>query len=792
MVGEAEKRQICRKRFDGRVFSWALALLLPLFAAVPALVNPIEEHAVDAALFHVYRAVVFAAAQADGWLYPRWVPGINGGLGGPLFTFYSPLIYFLMTVFHAPGVPFALTWRLVVALAFVAASAGTFGLGLALFRRADVALAGAALYTYSPYLLRELFERGSPQGVAIAFYPWVLWGLMALAERPTGIRLALASGAWAALILTHNAGALLALPVLVLWWGFIGLRNGPRGALLTALALVGGLLLAAFFLLPFMAERSAVQLANATDTSWASPTTGVMSLGEFFAWPLVFDVGLANNDTGQTLGPLPALLIPLALAAAPFLARRGRWAEAVLAGGLALWGAFALWMQTASATPVWAAVTPLGVMQYLNFRWRLLAPLGLVTAIGAGLLLTMTPRRWVGPLAALTVVLGVGIALPSLYPSLLTHHADVPRDPTVADVQAFTLRSGFPDLSYFRELLPRWRTVPFTPEEADRIAASPVSNLPEGGRVLRWERRTGILEAELETPVAFQAALHALYFPGWAGYLDGVPQPLQPAEGSGYILMNIPAGRHTVLLKYEGTTAQRVGGWVSGLAALALLALAVFWRRPAVAQDLSCDPEQDKSYATVQDKSCATWMHLKPRWWVAGLLVGLAALKTFWLDPHTTFLRHNSTCQSIHGAQEQVDVWFGEMLHLCGYAVSSDRAAPGEWLSVTFWWEISQPVDRGANSFVHLIGPTVNPSTGTPLWGQEDKQMGINWWRPGKMYRDTYTFRVLPDAPPGVYRLEVGWWDPQTQQRYSPRIVRGAGIALSEWNSLLVGTVIVP
>jgi hypothetical protein len=65
--------------------------------------------------------------------------------------------------------------------------------------------------------------------VAIAFYPWVLWGLLALAERPTGIRLALASGAWAALILTHNAGALLALPVLVLWWGFIGCATAPGG-----------------------------------------------------------------------------------------------------------------------------------------------------------------------------------------------------------------------------------------------------------------------------------------------------------------------------------------------------------------------------------------------------------------------------------------------------------------------------------------------------------------------------------------------------------------------------------
>ncbi len=757
-----------------RLFSWALAFLLPLFAALPALTNPIEEHAVDAALFHVYRAVVFAAAQADGWLYPRWAPGINGGLGGPLFTFYSPFIYFLMTAFHAVGIPFALTWRLVVALAFVAASAGAFGLGLALFRRADVALAGAVLYTYSPYLLRELFERGSPQGVAIAFYPWLFWSLLALAERPSGLHLALASGTWALLILTHNAGALLALPILALWWLFLTLRAGRPGFWLTALALVGGLLLAAFFLLPFMAERSAVQLENAAHQSLAaSPITGVMRLSEFFAWPMVFDAGLANNDTGQTLGPLPVLLIPLALAAAPLLARRGRRAEAVLLGGLAFWGALALWMQTASATPIWAAITPLGIMQYLNFRWRLLASIGLVTGLGAGLLLTVAPRRWVVSLAALTAVLGVGIALPSLYPSILTHHADVPRNPAVADTQEFTLRSGFPDLSYFRELLPRWRTVPFTPDEAERIARSPVSNLPEGGRVLHWERRTGYLKAELETPVAFQGAFHALYFPGWAGYLDGERRPLQPAGGSGYILMDVPAGRHTVLLKYEGTMAQRVGGWMSGLTAVALLALALLWRHPS------------------PNESCAT-CYVKPRWWVAGLLVGLAALKTFWLDPHTTFLRHSSTCGSIHGAQAQVDVWFGETLHLCGYALSSDRAAPGEEVSVTFWWEIPHPVERAANSFVHLIGPTVNPATGTPLWGQEDKQMGINWWRPGALYRDTYTFRVAPDAPPGEYRLEVGWWDPQTEQRYLPRIVQGEGISLSEWNSLLVGTVVVP
>ncbi len=750
-----------------RIFSWALALLLPALAALPALVNPIEEHAVDAALFHVYRAVVFDAALAEGHLYPRWVPAINGGLGGPLFQFYSPLIYALMAGFHAVGLPFSLAWRAVVALSFVGAAVGMFGLGLALFRRADVALAGAALYTYSPYLLRELFERGSPQGAAIVLYPWVLWGLLVLAERPSGRRLALASAAWAALILTHNAGALLALPAIGLEWLFIALHSGRKGALWAGLALLGGVLLTAFFFIPFLVGRSSVQLENATDPAWASPTTGVMALRDFFAWPIVFDAGLANNDTGQTLGPLPALLIPLAMLTAPLLARRGQRAGAVLVGGLALWGTFALWMQTSAATPVWAAVTPLGVIQYLNFRWRLLASLGLVTAVAAGYLLTLAPRRWVGVLAALTGIVGVGIALPSLFPSLLTHHADVPRSPTLDDVLAFSLQAGFPDLSYFRELLPRWRTVPFSQDEAERIAASPVSNLPEGGRVLWESRRTGYLEAEIETPVSFSAAMHVLYFPGWVGYVDGERRPLTPAEGSGYALIDVPAGRHVVALRYKGTTAHRVGDAISIATALALGALAVLWRVPR--------------------RESVPITYLRPRWWVVVLLVGLALLKTCWLDPHTTFLRRHSTCQSVHGAQE-VDVWFGETLHLCGYAVSSERVAPGDVLSVTFYWEIPQTVDRAANSFVHLLGP-FNPDTGNPVWGQEDKQMGINWWKPGKMYRDTYTFRVFPNAAPGEYLLEVGWWDPQTQQRYAPRIVGGEGVRLSEWDSLIVTTI---
>ncbi|RME33187.1 MAG: hypothetical protein D6793_10070 [Thermoflexia bacterium] len=756
-----------------RWFSWLLALMLPAFAIWQALAYPIEEHAVDAALFHVYRAVVFSAALADGQVYPRWVPAINGGLGGPIFTFYSPLIYVLMVALHTVGIPFALTWRAVVALTFLAASAGMFGLGLALFRRADAALAGAAIYTYAPYLLKDLFERGSPQGSAIALLPWALWALLALAERPTGLRLALAAAGWAAIILTHNATALLVLPVVALFLLFLLLRNGLRSLLRAAVALAAGMALSAFFLIPFMAERSAVQLQNASASQWTSLVVAAFPLTEFFGPPPVFDVGLANNTIGNDLGLLTALLLPTGLALGVMFWRSREQAMAVWVGGLALWSVLAIWLQTPSATPVWRVLERMSMMAYLNFRWRLLCSVGLTVGVAAGALVATTTARWRGAVAASAVVLALALVLPSLYPNLLAHHASVPRDPSLEDVLAFTLRAGFPDLSYYKELLPRWRTVAFSLEEAQRIASSPISNLPEGGRVLQYERGVRFLKAELETPVDLNGAFHVLYFPGWVGYVDGQQQPIHPAEGSGYVLLNVPAGRHTVVLRYEGTPDQRIGGALSGLAALALLLAALLWRgRPA-----SAPPPEDEG--------------LRPRWWVLALLAGLVTLKGLYLDPHTTFLRHYSTCRSPHGAQVHTDIWFGDILHLCGYAVSSHRVRPGDELRVTFFWEIPHHLDRPANSFVHLIGPTVNPETGTPLWGQEDKQMAINWWVPGRIYRDEYTFQVWPTAPPGEYRLEAGWWDPETEARYPPRILGGEGVAPSEWNSLLVSWVTV-
>ncbi|MGC8945374.1 MAG: ArnT family glycosyltransferase [Anaerolineae bacterium] len=145
-----------------------------------------------------------------------------------------------------------------------------------------------------------------------------------------------------------------------------------------------------------------------------------------------------------------------------------------------------------------------------------------------------------------------------------------------------------------------------------------------------------------------------------------------------------------------------------------------------------------------------------------------------------------------HPPQIQTDILFGEIIRLVGYTLPSDRVQRGDVLTVTLYWELLAQRGESANSFVHLLGTAINPATGNPLWGQEDKSQPINWWGVGKIYEDVYAFQVAPDAPSGKYWLEVGWWDPFTQKRYPPQILRREGVAVSEWDSLLLTRITIP
>lgn len=758
------------RKVEGAAFSWALALLLAGFAVYPALTCPIEEHAQDAAAFHIYRGVVFSSARADGWLYPRWVPTINAGLGGPLFAFYAPMAYYLMDGLHALGFAHPVAWRLITAFALLVGAGGMFGLTLHLFKRAEVGLLCSTIFIYAPNLLKDLFERGSPQGFPVALYPWMLWALLRLGERPSARRLVAASFCWAFMLLLHTAAALWLLPVIGLFLLYLARRFDGRSIWLGLVAVLAGFLLASFFLVPFAAERQYVQAERNHAADYTRPDLNPLALADLLAPTVVFDTGLAHNGMGVGVGLLHALALVCGSGAACVLWRRGRSADAILAGGAAVLGVATLWLQTGWADFVW---TGLPLLNILEFRWRLQSTIGLLAGLSLGALLAWFPRRNRTMLLGLLVVAFIGQSLPSLFPSLLPHWVTFPPDLTPAEAGAFGLQIGAPGLSAFSEELPRWRQFPFTQEEAERVAATPVANLPQGARVMTDDRNALGWRIRVETPSSFMAALHLLYFPGWAAYVDGIRKPLSPMPETGYAQVEIPAGSHEVTLRYEGTVVQHFADWLTALTVAALLLLLWVWRSRGAAQ-----PRVGVEY-------------LHPHWGLAlGILV-IVGLKMAWVDTHTTWLRHSSNCQAIKGAGVQTDVWFGDEVHLCGYTISHSALLPSSTLRITLFWQIDRPVTEPAHSFVHLVGTHFNPQSGYPMLDQQDKEAPgyhpLTEWTPGHLYQDTYELHIPAGLSPAEYQLEIGWWEPATGRRLVPRIVGSAdALAVSRTGSLLV------
>jgi len=196
----------------------ALLFALPLPFLVP-LLRPgwIQSHE---GLSYPIRLVELARCWDDGFWSARWFPDLNHGQGYPFLCFYAPLLFFLSGGFHAAGAGIALALKLTAALATIAGAAGVYRL-VRLASGPAGAIAAAALYTYAPYHVRDVFIRGDlAEYLAMGFVPWCLFAVVRLTHRRDAGAVLLVAVTAALTILSHNilgmlTGATLVLTTLV-------------------------------------------------------------------------------------------------------------------------------------------------------------------------------------------------------------------------------------------------------------------------------------------------------------------------------------------------------------------------------------------------------------------------------------------------------------------------------------------------------------------------------------------------------------------------------------------------
>lgn len=150
--------------------------------------------------------------------------------------------------------------------------------------------------------------------------------------------------------------------------------------------------------------------------------------------------------------------------------------------------------------------------------------------------------------------------------------------------------------------------------------------------------------------------------------------------------------------------------------------------------------------------------------------------------PGTTVLLKVSSGRTL-----SINATLGDVARLL--TVDADRGAlrPGETLHVTFRWQALRPVQNRFSVFVHLVnsaGQIVTQDDSEPARGSRP----TTTWTAGEVIPDAHALTVPADAPPGEYRVLVGLYLPEANERVP---VVQSGRADSEGNALVVHRVAV-
>jgi len=478
-------------------------------------------------LLHIQRIGEFYQALSLGQIPARIAPGLNQGIGVPLFIANYQLPYYLAGAL----VPFGgveVAFKASLAVSYILS--GVFA--YAFFRRQGSAFAGfigALFYCYLPYRFANMYARGAlGESVALMFVPLVFLAIdLVCSGKKSGIPL-LAFSVFG-LVTSHNLVFAIFVPLILI---FILLKKPPRKIIFPLFFgfFLGGLL-SSFQLLPVIFERKYLILDNSFLPLYKGhllsifqilriPHPGINTGTPFQAGIASFVVILAALLLGIRRKNSQILVLALVCFASLFL---------ISTYSLALW-------------------QNLPFLQYIIFPWRFFSPFVFTTAWLAVFVFDNIKLRYLAGIVALLLLVATGRHY-FLHPTQLVSTAPV--DFISGPVEYVTIWSNDSTFAAGNAVLPSNR----------------IFSLRESPYRISFE-----IEQNRPGPIS----IRRIYFPGWIVLVDDENVDLVP--NNGLISFNVAPGKHFVEVTYRESPLREVSDWltVAGLAVLFFILLRLY------------------------------------------------------------------------------------------------------------------------------------------------------------------------------------------------------------------------
>ncbi len=523
----------------------ALALFLPtLFYGIPS------GHDFE---FHLNSWMEVLSQWRLGILYPRWAALAHFGYGEARFIFYPPTSWTLGAALGSflPWwiVPTVFEW-----IALTLAGCSMFLLARRFMQRRDATFA-AALYTANPYHIVSVYWRSAFAELLVsALLPLLLLVLLRPEKegknrgRVLSLGLIIAA-AWltnipGAVMVTYSLALLLVVQAVA--------RRSLRPLAIGAIAMLLGLALAAFYVVPVLYEQKWIEIAQ------------VLSLGVRPQDNFIFTfLNNPDHDRFNLLISLVSVAEIVLMAIFWFLSRDWRIRAPQLWSMLTAWWVASALLLTSLSFFLYRFLPEMRYVQ-LPLRWLL------CLNVGFALLVTMGTRRWlVRAVACLAMLAVLAFVWHRIQPPWWDDSGDI------AELQDHQQDgSGYEGID---EYVPNGVDVYEIKQDARRVTF--VGNGLSRIRITQWDPESKSFTANVSQPG--KLVLKLFNYPAWKVEVSHRPVQTGMLAVTAQMVIPVEAGDHQVRVTFARSRDREIGGLISFGTVILILGLMPYKRRIA-------------------------------------------------------------------------------------------------------------------------------------------------------------------------------------------------------------------
>lgn len=483
----------------------------------------------------------------------RYIDNLANGGGYMLFNFYSPLPYYVGSIFVLLGLSSVWATKVVFIIGILIGLLGTFFL-IRRYTNMQTALMSLSLLLTSSYVGYDYFQRGALSEIwGFMFFPWIFYAVLKVKNKPNVFNIIAAGVLYALAIISHFA----IIFVLSIFLLFIVTIPSYKKKVVIKLgySIILGLLLSAFFWLPLILEKKYI-IYESTKYATTQYLRGFLTPFEL--------IGL-GIDKSILPPPFPTLglglfLITIISSLYLFIRKKNPYKSLFIYFFVIF--IFSVLFTLSFTRPLWDSVS---ILRNLQSPWRFLTISTISAIFISGLALSFIKKWWISLLIVVIV---------SMFNFIF--HYQYMRPYTYNYISEYRAEGECATTTWQKEYLPKWvyKCLPKTNElKLPLISTNTKSQISDvsvknNGRLIFFNTlgKKGIV------------TIAKYYYPSWKVTIDGKKVEIYSGTKYGLINFKVTSGYHRVQVRLGNTTSQLLGNLLT-IFSLGLIVIIIFLKK---------------------------------------------------------------------------------------------------------------------------------------------------------------------------------------------------------------------